>query len=213
MAYTAKSASLAPVAKKLSTGAMEKFVDAANVALAAGGDHNACVMAGWAALRKDEPSAGDAHVDVPLGEDGKKPKKKPDEDAVDKAFEIVTEFVKVDEGLGLVFGWAIVCKVDGADYYDLQGDHIPEEAMLNAVTDFMSKSRVAKDMHDGDQIGDIVFAWPLTTEMAKALDITTRQTGFLIGMRPSADVLAKYKSGERRGYSIGGYRVRDEEVA
>ena len=119
---------------------------------------------------------------------------------------------KVDEALGLVFGFAIVSKVDGEDYFDSQGDNIPEDSMLKAATDFMLNSRVAKDMHDGDQIGSVVFAFPMTTDVAKALDIQTNKTGLLIGMKPSADILAKYKSGEYSGFSIGGMRGDDEEV-
>jgi hypothetical protein len=119
---------------------------------------------------------------------------------------------KVDESLGLVFGFAVVCKVDGKDYYDSQDDHIPEDAMLKAASDFMENSRVAKDMHQGDQIGNVVFAFPLTSEVAKALGIVTKQTGLLIGMAPGPAILEKYKSGEYTGFSIGGSRIEDQEV-
>jgi hypothetical protein len=133
------------------------------------------------------------------------------EDAA-KAF-LKCEVVKVDDGLGLVFGFAIVCKRDGSDYFDLQGDHIPEAAMLEAATDFMLHSRVSKDMHTGAPDGSVVFAFPLTTDIAKALNVTTKQTGLLIAMKPSADVLSKYRDGTYKGFSIGGSRVRDEEVS
>jgi putative serine protease XkdF len=119
---------------------------------------------------------------------------------------------KVDDDLGLVFGFAIVCKRDGADYFDLQDDHIPEAAMLEAATDFMLHSRVAKEMHGGEEVGSIVFAFPLTTEIAKALDISTKTTGLLIAMKPAPDVLSKYRDGTFTGFSIGGSRIRDKEV-
>jgi hypothetical protein len=82
---------------------------------------------------------------------------------------------KTDMKLGLVFGYAIVCKVrnaDGAleDYYDsgsedptdgqVYSDHITEAAMLEGVTEFMKSQRVATDMHerelddDGNQVLD-----------------------------------------------------------
>lgn len=121
--------------------------------------------------------------------------------------------VKVDETLGLVFGFAIVSKKDGADYYDLQDDHIPEDAMLKASLDFMENSRVAKEMHSGDPAGNVVFAFPLTTDIAAALDIVTKQTGLLIAMRPAPGMLAKFKSGEFTGFSIGGLRLEDEDAA
>jgi hypothetical protein len=118
--------------------------------------------------------------------------------------------VKVDNALGLVFGFAIVCKVDGSEYFDLQGDHIPESAMLAAATDFMLHSRVVKEMHTGGEVGSVVFAFPLTSEIAKALDITTKQTGLLIAMKPSPDVLGKYADGTYTGFSSGGARLVDE---
>lgn len=121
-----------------------------------------------------------------------------------------SDIVKVDDNLGIVFGYAMVSKVDGQDYYDSHGDNITEKAMLDACTDFMKNSRVAKDMHQGDQIGDIVFMFPLTTDIAKALDITAKRTGVIIGMQPSKDVLQKFKNGTYTGFSIGGKRAQDE---
>ncbi len=115
-----------------------------------------------------------------------------------------TSIVKVDEELGLVFGFAMVCKEGGEDYFDLQGDNIPEDVLLKAATDFMQNSRAADDMHDGEQMGTVVFAFPLTGEIAKSLDIETQRTGLLIAMKPSADVFEKFKDGTYTGFSIGG---------
>lgn len=122
---------------------------------------------------------------------------------------------KVDESLGLVFGWAMVCKEGGEDYFDLQGDHIPEDAMLAASTDFMLNSRMAKDMHleDGELPGSVVFAFPMTTEVAKSFGIETDKTGLLVAMKPESDeIFEKFKSGEYTGFSIGGYHINREEV-
>ncbi len=121
--------------------------------------------------------------------------------------------VKVDESHGLVFGYAIVCKRDGEDYYDLQGDHIPEDAMLGAAVEFMEHSRTAKEMHAGDAKGSIVFAWPLTTDIAKAFDIEPKTTGLMIAMKPDDPaMLAKFRDGTYTGFSIGGRRIDDEIV-
>ncbi len=128
------------------------------------------------------------------------------------SFQINSQVAKVDEALGVVFGWAIISKQDGEDYFDLQGDHIPEEAMLVAATDFMKNSREAKDMHRGEEVGSVLFAFPLTEDIAKSLSIETKTTGLLIGMKPNADVLEKFKSGEYTGFSIGGSRIKDEVV-
>lgn len=123
------------------------------------------------------------------------------------------QVAKVNEELGLVFGWAIISKIDGEEFFDSQGDHIPEDAMLKAAAEFMENSRVAKEMHAGSQVGNIVFAFPLTEETAKAMDIVTKQTGLMVAMKPSdSSVLAKFKSGELTGFSIGGTRVVDEDV-
>ena len=122
------------------------------------------------------------------------------------------EIFKVDAALGLAFGWAIVCKKDGQDYFDLQGDHIPEDSMMRATVEFMENSRVAKDMHskEGGQKGTVVYGMPITTDLLKALGMTSPITGFLIAMKPNDPaMLAKFASGEYTGFSIGGSRVKD----
>ncbi|MGH3375885.1 MAG: XkdF-like putative serine protease domain-containing protein, partial [Actinoallomurus sp.] len=121
---------------------------------------------------------------------------------------------KVDTKHGLVLGWAIVCKQDGVDYYDLQDEHVPEDVMFEAAVDFAAGARAAREMHrDGSEHGQCVFAFPMTSDVAKSLGIDTGGTsGLLIGMKPGADVLAKFQSGEYTGFSIGG-RATYEGVA
>lgn len=119
---------------------------------------------------------------------------------------------KVDAKHGIVFGWAIVCKQDGADYFDLQDEHVPEDVMLEAAADFSKGARDAKAMHEGRAQGQVLFAFPMTADVAKALGIETSKTGLLIGMKPNAEVLAKFQSGEYSGFSIGG-RASYENVA
>lgn len=121
---------------------------------------------------------------------------------------------KVDTNLGLVLGWAIISKVDGKDYFDLQGDHIPEDVMLKAATDFMANSRSAKAMHAGPDRGSILFAFPMTTEIAKAFGIDTGgKTGLMVAAKFDSDVLAKFSDGSYTGFSIGGFYGEFEEVA
>lgn len=119
----------------------------------------------------------------------------------------------IDKVHGLVFGWGIICKENGVDYFDVQEDHIPEDAMLDAASDFAKNARPGKDMHSGEEVGQHVFLFPLTTDIAKALGITTEKTGLLLGFKPPPDMLAKFISGEYTGFSIGGERVKDEEVS
>ena len=130
----------------------------------------------------------------------------------DESFQITSEVCKVNEALGLVFGWAIVCKENGRDHFDLQDDAVTEAGMLDAAADFMANSRAAKAMHKGDPVGSILFAFPMTGEIAKSLGIHTDKTGLLIGMKPDAVTLGKFKTGEFTGFSIGGVRIVDEEV-
>ena len=184
-------------------------------------------------FRKDGPLASDVHVSNTGGKPKKKkPKSFKDALAEDGGHLPVTnmtlaaqqitgqaktqkyaEVLKVDDSLGLVFGWAIVCKQDGADYFDLQNDCIPEASMLSAATDFMQHSRVSKEMHTGNETGTVLFAFPLTEDIAKAFGVDTKTTGLMIAVRPHDDAtLAKFRDGTYTGFSIGGRRVTDEEI-
>lgn len=115
-----------------------------------------------------------------------------------------SNIAKVDESLGLVFGYAMVSKIDGKPHFDLHGHHIPDETILKSLFKFSEKP-VAKEMHSGEQIGEFVFMFPLTEEIAKSLDITAKQYGALVAMRPhNQDVVQKFVNGEYKGFSIGG---------
>ncbi len=120
---------------------------------------------------------------------------------------------KVDTTLGIVFGYAIVCKIHDQDYYDVQGDHIEESAMLDASAEFMAGERVCKVMHQGDCVGQVVYGFPLTNEISKALSISTPRTGFIVGMKPDDDgILDKYAKGLLTGFSIGGQRIAEDVI-
>ena len=133
-------------------------------------------------------------------------------------FQLRADIAKVDDRLGLVMGYAIVCTEDGEPYFDLQGDHIPEDAMLKASLDFMEQSQLVGEMHVRDDSGKVVkrgtvpFLFPLTTDIAKALGLSPHRTGLIIAVRPDIDTLTKFKSGELTGFSIGGAYVKTEEV-
>jgi len=134
-------------------------------------------------------------------------------------FNTSCEFDKVDEGHGMVFGFAVVCTVDGEPYVDLQKDHIPDSAMLDATVDFAKSAQIAGDMHlkdqDGNKIedGTVPFLFPLTADIAKAMGITSRRTGLMVGLKPSPGTLAKFVDGTYTGFSIGGSYIENEEVA
>lgn len=132
----------------------------------------------------------------------------------EKQVSVHSDICKVDEKLGLVFGYAMVCKIDGEDHFDLQGDHIPEDTMLRTLSKFMASEKVvAKEMHSGEQVGTYLFAFPMTAEIAKSLGIQVKQTGALVAMKPdNAETLAKFVSGEFTGFSIGGTNAVYEDV-
>lgn len=116
---------------------------------------------------------------------------------------------KVDDSLGIVFGWAIISTQDGAPYVDTQGDYIPDSAVMKASVKFAKGKRQGGDMHRVED-GTVLFMFPLTEEVAKAFDIECDTTGLMIGMAPdNEETLEKFRSGERTGFSIGGRRVTD----
>lgn len=129
-----------------------------------------------------------------------------------KDFRLNCDVLKRDDSLGLVMGWGIICKEWGEAYFDVQKDHIPEEAMLKSACEFMKSARMASDMHSGESVGTIVFAWPMTAEIAKAFGFTTPKTGLMVAMRPNPELLEKFRNGEYTGFSIGGKRIKDEVV-
>jgi hypothetical protein len=145
----------------------------------------------------------------------------------------VNDVINVDAEHGLVFGYAIVSKTreshDGAfeDYYDLNVDqdgvlkgqrvpeHITEDAMFKAAVDAAESGlqMAGNVQHAGDDVGAYYFMFPVTEEIAKALDWQVKKTGLVVGYHPGDDkVLAKFKDGTFSGFSIEGARVEYEEV-
>ena len=146
----------------------------------------------------------------------------------------IRKICKVDVKQGLVFGFAIVCKVrdeSGAmvDYYDegsvdeadgkVYSDHISEEEMLVAASDFMKSARVhtADHAREADEetpvsSGTVLHSLPLTTDLLKSLGMTSPFTGWLVAVAPDAPTLAKWASGELQQFSIGGGGRRQKAV-
>ncbi len=140
--------------------------------------------------------------------------------------------LKTDAKLGLVFGFAIVCKIKNdagefKDYYDsgsydenldeVFSDCITEQAMLEGVTEFMKSQRVATEEHERDddekpvQKGTVVHSFPLTEDIAASLGIVTEKTGWLVAMQPAPEVFKRFENGELKQFSIGGRVVREPE--
>lgn len=128
---------------------------------------------------------------------------------VTKTFEV--QIAKVNKDHGIVYGYAVISKKDGKPYFDLQKEHVPEATMVDFSVDFMKNSRVAKAMHEGEQVGDVIFAMPMTEDIAKSLDIQVKKTGLIIGMEPNPEALKKFEDGTFKGFSIGGKAVYQDE--
>ena len=127
-------------------------------------------------------------------------------------FKTFAKVAGVNDELGIVFGYAMTSKVDGADYTDLQGHVLDESAMLKAALGYAESSREAKEQHQREGAGSVPFIFPMTSAIALALGIETNRHGMLIGMKPDAAMLAKFKSGELSGFSIGGTLHKFEEL-
>jgi hypothetical protein len=120
-------------------------------------------------------------------------------------------FVKASDELGLAFFWAFTStNPDGSDHFDLQGDNIDQE-FIKAAMDFMVDGGGAVDeMHSNRPgAGRVVFAMPMTPEIAKAFGVVTKTSGLMIAIKPGADQLAKLKDGTYNGVSIGGLGERE----
>lgn len=119
---------------------------------------------------------------------------------------------KVDD-IGVVFGWAIISTIDGEPYFDLQGDHIPDDAILKAAVDFVKSGAIGKTMHAGVASGKVLFVMPVSKDLHKGFGQECKTTGLQIGFMPdSAEDVQKFRDGTYTGFSIGGQRGEDEEV-
>lgn len=144
----------------------------------------------------------------------------------------VNDLISVDEEHGLVCGWAIVCKTLNAqtgeweDYFDQnvdvdgvhKGKSVPENITEGAV--FISLIDIAKsgtlpgnEMHAGDDVGVYAGLFAMTADIAKSMGMTTTKTGLMVQYHPTPEVLAKFKDGTYKGFSIEGNRVEHHEVA
>lgn len=115
--------------------------------------------------------------------------------------------LKVSSQERLVFGWGQVCTKNGELYFDTDNQAIPEGVALKGWKDFMrGDQRTHKAMHAGVEVGQVVFAFPMLTDIAKSLGFENLpQTGILVGVYVSDDTtLQKFATGEYTGFSIGG---------
>lgn len=114
-------------------------------------------------------------------------------------------FQKADITGRYVRGWASVVSVDGKPVEDYQGDVISINEIRKAAHQFIIDARVAKAMHSGSKVGEVVESLVIDDEIAKALGMSTDKRGWFIGMQIEDESIQKrVASGELREFSIGG---------
>lgn len=116
------------------------------------------------------------------------------------------EFTKVDASGKVVAGWAsVVTSADGKPFQDHQGDIISIDELRKAAHRFVSDARVAKAMHAGNPVGEVVESVVIDDAFAKSLGITDGKRGWWVVMKINdPEVQAQVRSGKLRAFSIGG---------
>ena len=118
---------------------------------------------------------------------------------------VTFDFEKADSTGSYVRGWASVVAIDGKSVEDTQGDVISIEELRKAAHSFVVDARVAKAMHKGEQVGEVVESIIVDDDVAKALEIGTSKRGWWIGMRITDEAIQKrVRSRELKAFSIGG---------
>ena len=129
-------------------------------------------------------------------------------------FEIRFNFEKSDPGGHYVRGWASVVSEGGKPVEDWQGDVIGMDELRKAAHGYVTRARVAKAMHQGDQVGQVVESVIIDDAFAKAHGITHDKRGWWIGMQVhDASVQKRVASGELKAFSIGGKGKRKKMEA
>ena len=120
------------------------------------------------------------------------------------------KIIKLDEEARIVWGWASVVSIDGKPVVDRQGDIIAADVMTKAADRFMLDVRVAKAMHEGAQVGEVIHSLPLTKALGEALGVHSALEGWIVAMKVHDDgVWDRVKSGELAAFSIGGIGKRN----
>lgn len=127
-------------------------------------------------------------------------------------FSVTCKVAKLDEALGVVFGYAVASTVDGgaSPHIDLQGDAVVGgDELIKVALGFVEAGALSDVMHDEKNDGFVPFVFPLTKDTKAALGITSDVEGIAIGMKPSTETFKRFVSGELAAFSIGGTGIRE----
>lgn len=120
-----------------------------------------------------------------------------------KSFTLQADVVKAEQQIA--YGWASVVSMDGKAVVDRQGHVISPAEMEKMANTFMMSQRVAKEMHTGDAVGEVIHSMPITEGLMKALGIEGKVEGWLIGVKINdGEVWKRVKDGTLKAFSIGG---------
>lgn len=118
---------------------------------------------------------------------------------------ITFEFEKADNTGRFVRGWASVVSENGKPVTDHQGDIITIDELRKAAHAFVCDARVAKAMHSGQQVGEVVESVVIDDAFAKAVGMSDGKRGWWIAMQINDPaVQAQVRKGVLRAFSIGG---------
>jgi hypothetical protein len=133
--------------------------------------------------------------------------------AEEKGLRKVIKAEAVNDELGLVFGWAIVCKEDGAALLRPQyrlGGRIRRPARARTHHRGVHAEGRLRFRHDagparkrdarGPETGSFAFIWPLTSDIAKAMGITCKRTGLMVAYHPEPGGAGKIQVGRVYGF-------------
>lgn len=117
---------------------------------------------------------------------------------------------KAESVTPIVYGWGSVVTEAGVPVVDKQGDIIDIFELRGAVHEFIAKSRNVGAMHTTFDHGEIVDSFVLPQAVQRALGFDLGREGWIVGARVTDPAIAKrVKSGELKGFSLGGSGVRE----
>ena len=126
--------------------------------------------------------------------------------------DVTCRVAKLDEKMGLVFGWALASTLDGGKtpHVDLQNDAVVgDDELIKVAAEFVEAGAKSDVLHDETHDGRVVFCMPLTKDVNAALGIKSDVHGLAIAMRPSPATFKRFLSRELNAFSIGGLGQRE----
>lgn len=105
----------------------------------------------------------------------------------------------------IVYGWASVITRNGNPVIDLQGEVIKSAELVRFTADFMESERTSLHEHQGQRVGTVIHSFPIVDDIAKSLGLMSDREGWIVGVKVNDENVWKgIKSGELRGFSVGG---------